>query len=60
MAVDIAGIAGIATATTLIVVQPRHPRPRLLEPNFIVGILVLGRVHRERRHGAWSLECTCQ
>ena len=55
MAVDIAGIAGIATATTLIVVQPR-----LLEPIFIVGILVLGRVHGERRHGAWSLECTCQ
>ena len=51
----IADIAGIATASATIVV-----RPRLLELISIAGVLVLGSVHGERRHGARSLECACQ
>jgi hypothetical protein len=51
----IADIAGIATASATIVA-----RPRLLELISIAGILVLGSVHGERRHGARSLECACQ
>jgi hypothetical protein len=51
----IADIASIATASATIVV-----RPRLLELISIAGVLVLGSVHGERRHSAWSLECACQ
>jgi hypothetical protein len=51
----IADISGIATATAAIAV-----RSWLLELISIAGILVLGSVHGERRHGARSLECACQ
>jgi hypothetical protein len=66
MSVDIADIADIATATIADIASIATSsativvRPRLLELISIAGILVLGSVHGERRHGARSLECACQ